>query len=186
MSRAPALVAILVASVASAATSSPETSGSNEPPQPSDRWSATTSPERVEHELSLGAGAEAGFRVRVRFEGDLQVLAEEHRARLFIRGRAVADGDDVPTLTLEARDDEGVIEAETQRAQDTPFRLNAPFSTDHCPRQSGASCEGEIDVWVRLGDVAAHVEWSVELLAFGDLEEPAITEVYAEFETEPL
>jgi hypothetical protein len=175
MMRRPVLIAILIASLASVATSSPDGTG-----EASRRW--YTSSDWLEHAPTLEVGEAVVYQVRARLHGDLTVLDEEHHASVSMNAFARGDDADPPTLTIEASVDGTVVGAETLRRGNATIRLPLAMPTDECPRERGATCTYEIDVRVELEGAPAEVEWTAFFSAYGTLERAAAVNLAAELE----
>jgi hypothetical protein len=182
--RGVALAAIVIGSLASIATSAPEDSlRPDAAPEARRNWLTS---ERIDLAPSLRPGHRAGYRVRGELSGDLRVLAEEHRASLSISLSAEAQSSELPVITLEVSDEDGVIAAETTRRAEPSIWLPVRLSTDHCPRQQSASCTFELEVWVGLDDAPADVALLLTLSASGLLERPAVVIMSADLEVDEL
>jgi hypothetical protein len=183
--RALALLAIVVGSIASIATSAPEDSlRPDAAPEPRRNW--VISSERIELAPPLRPGQRAGYRVRGELSGDLRMLAEEHRASLSISLGAEAQSSEPPVVSLEVSDGDGVVAAETTRRAEPSIWLPVSLSTDHCPRQQAASCTYELEVWVGVDDAPADVAMSLTLSASGLLERPTVVLASADLEVDEL
>jgi hypothetical protein len=183
--RAPVLAAIVVASLASIATSAPEDSVRPDgAPEPRRNWVASA--ERIDRALSLQPGERVGYRVRGEFHGDLRVLAEEHRASLSMSLNAEAAGSELPAVSIEASDEDGVIAAETTRRAEPSIWLPVSLPTDHCPREQVASCTYELEVWVGAEDAPADVALTLWLSASGLLERAAVVILSAGLEVDEI